>query len=117
MRISDWSSDVCSSDLLAAFARTYGNGITRENVLDALSAFHRSLITPNARFDQYLRGRDNAITAAEKRGYQLFKRLGCVSFHQGRNVGGTLFHKAGIFAEYFASPRNNRSKKRRGGKK
>src|SRR3546814_4184003 len=52
------------SGYLAAFARTYGNGITRENVLDALSAFHRSLITPNARFDQYLRGRDNAITAA-----------------------------------------------------
>src|SRR3546814_4340678 len=49
------------SGYLAAFARTYGNGITRENVLDALSAFHRSLITPNARFAQYLRGRDTAI--------------------------------------------------------
>src|SRR3546814_6841950 len=96
------------SGYLAAFARTYGNGITRENVLDALSAFHRSLITPNARFDQYLRGRDNAITAAEKRGYHLFKSLGCVSCHQGRNVGGNLFQKVGIFADYFASRGNIR---------
>src|SRR3546814_7873 len=93
---------------LTAFGRTYGDGITRQNVLDALSAFHRSLITPNARFDQYLRGRDDALTEAEKRGYRLFKSLGCVSCHQGRNVGGNLFQKVGIFADYFASRGNIR---------
>src|SRR3546814_14456719 len=68
----------------------------------------RSPNTPNARLDQYLRGRDNAITAAEKRGYHLFKSLGCVSCHQGRNVGGNLFQKVGIFADYFASRGNIR---------
>src|SRR3546814_3557530 len=96
------------SGYLAAFARTYDNGITRENVLDALSAFHRSLITPNARFDQYLRSRDNTITAAEKRGYHLFKSLGCVSCHQGRNFRGNLFQKVGIFDDSFASRGHNR---------
>lgn len=96
------------SGYATAFAHTYGDGVTRENVLDALSAFHRSLITPNARFDQYLRGRENALTEAEKSGYRLFKSLGCVSCHQGRNVGGNLFQKVGIFADYFASRGNIR---------
>ena len=96
------------SGYLAAFERTYGDDITRQSVLDALSAFHRSLITPNARFDQYLRGRDDALTEAEKRGYHLFKSLGCVSCHQGRNIGGNLFQKVGIFADYFASRGNIR---------
>ena len=96
------------SGYLAGFGRTYDDGITRQNVLDALSAFHHSLITPNARFDQYLRGRDDALTEAEKRGYRLFKSLGCVSCHQGRNIGGNLFQKVGIFADYFASRGNIR---------
>lgn len=93
---------------VVAFAGSYDDGITRDNVLDALSAFHRTLITPNARFDQYLRGDLEALSAAEKAGYRLFKSLGCVSCHQGRNIGGNLFQKVGIFADYFASRGNIR---------
>ena len=85
------------------FGRIYEDGITKENVLDALSAFHRSLLTPNARFDQYLRGREDALSEDEKAGYRLFKSLGCVSCHQGTNIGGNLFQKVGIFKDYFAS--------------
>ncbi|MGF1627899.1 MAG: cytochrome-c peroxidase [Kiloniellaceae bacterium] len=92
----------------ADFGRNYADGISRQNVLDALSAFHRSLITPNARFDDYLRGRDDALTEAEKSGYRLFKSLGCVSCHQGRNIGGNLFQKVGIFKDYFTSRGNLR---------
>lgn len=96
------------ADYMAAFAQTYETDITRENVIDALSAFHRSLITPNARFDQYLRGREEVLSETEKRGYQLFKSLGCASCHQGVNVGGNLFQKVGIFEDYFASRGNLR---------
>ena len=53
------------------------------HVLDALAAYHRSLLTPNARFDQYLRGQRDAITDEEKRGYHLFKSYGCIACHQG----------------------------------
>lgn len=87
------------------FARLYPNGIARESVLDAIATFERSLITPNSRFDQYLRGRQDALSAAEKQGYVLFKNYGCVSCHQGVNVGGNLFQKIGIFKNYFSDPR------------
>ncbi|TCL74842.1 cytochrome c peroxidase [Rhizobium sp. BK251] len=81
------------------FQRVYGREIDRQSLLDALTTFQRSLVTPNARFDQFLRGDRNAITADEARGYALFKSYGCISCHQGSNVGGNIFQKFGIFAE------------------
>jgi cytochrome c peroxidase len=81
----------------ADFAAAYPDGLTRRTVLDALASFERSLQTPNARFDRYLRGEPQGLTANEERGYQLFKSYGCVTCHQGVNVGGNVFQKFGIF--------------------
>ena len=86
----------------AAFEAAYGARPARAGVLDALAAFQRSLVTPNARFDAWLRGRRDAITADEERGYRLFKAYGCAACHQGQNVGGNLFQKFGIFSDPFA---------------
>ncbi len=77
--------------------RTYPDGLTKANVVDALSNFERSLITPNARFDRFLRGETNALDSDEQDGYRLFTALGCVACHQGVNLGGNLFQKFGIF--------------------
>ncbi|WP_428620630.1 cytochrome-c peroxidase [Reyranella sp.] len=85
-----------------AFARAYGGRPERTHVLDALASFQRSLLTPNARFDRYLRGEDDAITDEEKRGYQLFRGYGCIACHQGVNIGGNLFQKFGVFDNPFA---------------
>jgi cytochrome c peroxidase len=89
----------------ATFQAAYPDGLTAANVLDALATYERSLITPNARFDRYLRGEHQALTAAEQRGYQLFKSYGCVACHQGVNVGGNLFQKFGIFPDLVAPVR------------
>ncbi|MBF0165116.1 MAG: c-type cytochrome [Magnetococcales bacterium] len=80
-----------------SFARVYRGGVQAVNIRDAIAEFERSLITPNSRFDRYLRGDDQAITPLERQGYELFKKLGCVSCHQGVNLGGNLFHRAGVF--------------------
>jgi len=90
------------ADYTVLFSRLYLDGIKGKNVLDAISNFQRSLITPNARFDQYLRGRRDALTEDEKQGYQLFRTYGCAACHQGVNVGGNLYQKLGIFMDYFA---------------
>lgn len=88
------------------FKAIYADGITRENVKNTIAEFERSLITPNSRFDQYLRGDENAITAKEKRGYALFKRYGCVSCHQGVAVGGNMFQLFGAVNSYFKARGN-----------
>jgi cytochrome c peroxidase len=84
------------------FTLIYSEGLTRDTYVDALTEYEKTLVTPNSRFDQYLRGDDNAITEKEKQGYKVFKELGCISCHQGINVGGNLFQKLGIFYDYFA---------------
>ncbi len=89
-----------------AFSKIYEDGITSDNVADAIATFERSLTTPNSRFDKFLRGDVNAITAEEKEGYRRFKTYGCVSCHQGVNVGGNLFQKFGIMGDYFSDRGN-----------
>jgi cytochrome c peroxidase len=78
---------------VSRFRAAYPDGLTGPNVLDALASFERSLETPDSRFDRYLRGQRDAITESEERGYQLFKSYGCVTCHQGINIGGNMFHK------------------------
>jgi cytochrome c peroxidase len=87
------------ADYRAAFKTAYGRGPGREEILDALSVFLRSLLTPNAPFDRYLRGDQAALTAEQIRGWDLFRDYGCVACHQGVNVGGNLFQRFGIFAD------------------
>jgi len=86
-----------------AFAAVYRDGVTQANIVNAIASYERTLITPNARFDRYLRGEEQAITAAERAGYLKFKQYGCVACHQGVNVGGNMFQKLGVMNDYFAA--------------
>lgn len=79
------------------FRDIYGHKADPANLIDALATYERSLLTPGSRFDRWLKGDTSALTAEEWNGYQLFKSLGCVSCHQGVNVGGNLFERHGIF--------------------
>ena len=83
----------------ASFDKIYGE-ITMQNITDAIAEFEKTLITPNAPFDRYLNGDENAISSQAKRGWEAFKSNGCVACHQGQNIGGTMYQKIGIFEPY-----------------
>jgi cytochrome c peroxidase len=85
------------ADLVHQFEVAYGHGPDPASVLDAIATFERSLITPSSRFDRWLAGDMGALSAQQIDGYRLFKSLGCVSCHQGMNVGGNMFQRHGIF--------------------
>ncbi|NET48732.1 MAG: c-type cytochrome [Merismopedia sp. SIO2A8] len=91
-----------SDEYRTTFQAIYGDGITANNVRDAIATFQRSLYTPNAPFDQYLRGNKDAISEDAKQGYSLFKSYGCIACHQGIAVGGNMFQTLGIFGDYFS---------------
>lgn len=91
-----------SDSYVRDFRASYSDGIQSANVRDAIANFERSLITPNSRFDRYLRGESNALSSQELDGYRLFKDYGCASCHQGINAGGNLFEKFGVMGDYFA---------------
>lgn len=83
------------------FKKVFGSDQpTIEEVTTALAAFEDTLVTPNARFDQWLKGDARAITAQELAGYKLFKDSGCVSCHNGVNVGGAMYQKMGLVQAY-----------------
>jgi len=79
------------------FIEVYRHGPDRASLLDAMATYERSLVTPGSRFDRWLDGDAAALSDEELRGYGLFKSLGCVSCHQGVNIGGNLFERQGIF--------------------
>ena len=79
------------------FVAAYGNGPDATSILDSISSFERTLLTPRSKFDQWLAGDASALSKDELDGYQLFKSLGCISCHQGVNIGGNLFQRHGIF--------------------
>lgn len=86
-----------------AFRAIYRRDPDLAAIADAIAAFERSLVTTGSRFDRWLEGDRTALTGEEARGYALFRKLGCVSCHQGRNVGGNLYQRHGIFRP-LASP-------------
>jgi cytochrome c peroxidase len=88
------------------FAAVYKNGVTRENIENAIAVYERTLTTPNSRFDRYLRGDNHAISEEEKAGYAKFKQYGCIACHQGVNVGGNMFQKFGVMGDYFENRGN-----------
>jgi cytochrome c peroxidase len=69
-------------------------------VTDAIAAFEETLVTPDSKFDQWLKGDDKALTATELKGYELFKTSGCVACHNGPAVGGNSFQKMGVVEPY-----------------
>ena len=83
-----------------AFEAAYGHGPDPDSLLDAIAVFEQTLWTPGARFDDWLRGDDKALTPLELEGYRTFKAIGCVSCHQGVNIGGNLFQLHGIFRAF-----------------
>ncbi|MCK5870352.1 cytochrome B6 [Methylococcaceae bacterium CS2] len=91
---------------IAQFKQEFSSGLTISNIKAAIVSFEESLLTPNSRFDLYLKNDLNALTTDELEGYQIFKQYGCISCHQGVAIGGNLYQRFGIMADYFADRGN-----------
>jgi len=74
--------------------------ITIDEVTQVIAEFEKTLVTPNSRFDKWLKGEKTAINAEEQAGYELFKNSGCVACHNGEAVGGNSFQKMGAVEPY-----------------
>ena len=82
---------------VSEFKTVFGSDkLTIDEVTTAIAAFEDTLVTPNSRFDQWLKGNKKALKPDELAGYKLFKDSGCVACHNGPNVGGTSFQKMGV---------------------
>jgi cytochrome c peroxidase len=104
---SDWPTVIrkLSGDpeLAMRFRKLYADGISQASIVDSIVEFERSLITMDAPFDKFINGDPNALTDLQIQGYRKFDQLGCISCHQGRNVGGNMFQTFGVSGDYFVN--------------
>src|SRR5258705_6770533 len=56
-----------------AFNAAFSDGLNIKNVGSAIAAFERTLITHNSPFDQFAAGDFNALTPAQRRGFNVFR--------------------------------------------
>lgn len=102
-----WSAAVAKLEsdpsYVEAFTHAFGKPeISSTTIKDAIASYERTLVLTESRFDGYLQGDKAALSGEERDGYELFKSYGCISCHQGRNVGGNMFETMGVMGDYFA---------------
>ncbi len=89
-----------SSYYTKTFQKLFGTKkITIDMVAKAIAEFEKALYTPNSKFDRFLR-KEITLSPIEHRGYLLFKELGCITCHNGVNLGGNSFQKIGTVIPY-----------------
>ncbi|MCD4758423.1 MAG: cytochrome-c peroxidase [Arcobacteraceae bacterium] len=78
-------------EYVAEFKKAYGDDvkITFPLIADTIAVFERTLITPS-RYDAFLNGNVDALTAAEKTGLKVFIDKGCTACHTDIGIGGTM---------------------------
>jgi len=94
--------------LTEIYKQWYESPVTIDNIVDSLIAYLDTLKTPGAPFDKFIQGDKQALSEEETKGYQLFVNYGCSSCHQGKNIGGNLTEKLGIYDAYFKDDAPNK---------
>jgi cytochrome c peroxidase len=86
-------------EYVAAFKKAFPNDpnpVSFDNMAKAIEIFEATLITPNSKFDKYLKGDAKALNEAEAKGLALFIDKGCAACHNGVNVGGNGYYPFGV---------------------
>lgn len=87
----------------AEFSKVFGRALNYDDVGRAIAAFERTIVSSEAPIDRYLRGNENALNAAQKRGWSIFNGKGrCITCH-GFNATypfftDNKFHNVGVAA-------------------
>ncbi len=85
-------------DYQAKFDTAFADGITIENITTAIAAFQRTLITQDSAFDRFAAGDFNALTPAQRRGFDIFRsaETRCFECHSYPTFTDNSFHILGV---------------------
>ncbi len=82
----------------AAFKKLYNEAPNRDNLLDALASFERTLETSNTAFDKFMHDDTMAISESAKRGQKIFNIKGkCFDCHFGPDFTRDDFKNIGLY--------------------
>ncbi len=79
------------------FQEAFGGPPTFENILKAIAAFERTILSRNVPFDRYMQGDKAALTPEQVKGLELFQgKAGCIQCHHGPLFTDQDFHNLGV---------------------
>lgn len=80
------------------FEKAYpGEGVNKQTVARALATFQRTLVSREAPFDRWVKGKTTAISESAKRGFVLFNEKAlCSKCHSGWRFTDDSFHDIGV---------------------
>jgi len=78
------------------FQKVFGTGITKEGISQAIAAFERTVLSGNSPYDKFTAGDENALNEAQKRGLELFNKVGCADCHTPPLFSSYDFYNAGV---------------------
>lgn len=72
------------------------NAVSFDNLASAIEIFEATLLTPNSKFDKFLKGDANALNKQEKAGLAAFIDKGCTTCHSGINLTSDGYYPFGV---------------------
>jgi cytochrome c peroxidase len=78
------------------FQKVFQSDATAENIMKALAAFERTIISGDTPWDRYRAGDKNAISESAFRGWNIFQTIKCNQCHDGVLFTDQQYHNIGI---------------------
>ncbi len=101
MGVGDKANEVVArinalQDYKKQFQQVFQSDATAENIMKAISAFERTIISGNTPWDRYRAGDQSAISASAMRGRNIFEAIKCTNCHDGVLFTDQQYHNVGI---------------------
>jgi cytochrome c peroxidase len=78
------------------FQKVFSSDATPDNIVKAICAFERTIISGDTPYDRWKAGDESAISQEAKRGFKLFQDLKCNNCHDGVLFADQQYHNVGI---------------------
>ena len=78
------------------FQKIFNSDATPDNVVKALAAYERTIISGDTAWDRFRAGDQSAMSESAKRGWNLFQAIKCTNCHDGILLTDQQYHNVGI---------------------
>lgn len=80
----------------AQFQKVFGGDATPDNIVKAIAAFERTIISGNTAWDRFKTGEQSALNESATRGWNIFQAIKCTNCHDGVLLTDQQYHNVGI---------------------
>lgn len=78
------------------FQKVFGENATPDNIVKAIAAFERTIISGDTAWDRYRAGDQSAMSESAVRGWNVFQAIKCTNCHDGVLLTDQQYHNVGI---------------------